>query len=72
MIHEKSRESKSSLSGGALRLWHGIKSESGQGIAEYVIILAVIVIACIILAIAFHSQLQDLWTSITAQLGAIG
>jgi len=40
-------------------------------VAEYVIILAVIVIACIILAIAFHEQLTSVWQSITEQLGAI-
>jgi len=72
MINEKRRVVQQNFSRHGLRFWHGLKSESGQGIAEYVIILAVIVIACIILAIAFHSQLQDLWTSITAQLGAIG
>jgi len=46
-------------------------SESGQGVAEYIIILAVIVIACIVLAIAFHSQLESVWNSVTSQLGSI-
>lgn|GEM_PF-1113484 len=53
------------------RWYHKAKSDSGQGVAEYVIILAVIVIACIILAIAFHEQLTSVWESITQQLGAI-
>ena len=34
-------------------LWSCLAGESGQGVAEYVIILAVIVVAAIILAVAF-------------------
>ena len=45
--------------------------DSGQGVAEYIIILAVIVIACIILAVAFHEQLTSVWNSVTDQLGGI-
>ncbi|MCL2525518.1 MAG: hypothetical protein FWE46_00480 [Coriobacteriia bacterium] len=47
------------------------QSDSGQGVSEYIIILAVIVIACIILAVAFHGQLESLWSSVTGKLGAI-
>jgi len=47
------------------------RRDCGQGVAEYVIILAVIVIACIILAIAFHEQLASVWESVTSQLGGI-
>jgi len=48
-----------------------VRKDCGQGVSEYVIILAVIVIACIILAIAFHEQLVNVWESITSQLGGI-
>ena len=47
------------------------QSDRGQGVAEYIIILAVIVIACIVLAIAFHGQLENVWNSVTSQLGSI-
>ncbi|MCL2881735.1 MAG: hypothetical protein FWF45_02425 [Coriobacteriia bacterium] len=46
-----------------------LQDESGQGVAEYVIILAVIVVAAIILAVAFHEQLAAVWQSVTSQLG---
>lgn len=46
--------------------------ESGQGISEYLIILAVVVIAAIALATTFSGQLKSLWDSITQQLAAIG
>ncbi|MCL2679975.1 MAG: hypothetical protein FWF11_00635 [Coriobacteriia bacterium] len=49
----------------------GLRRDCGQGVAEYVIILAVVVIACIILAIAFHEQLAGVWESVTSQLGSI-
>ncbi len=45
--------------------------EEGQGISEYLIILAVVVIAAIALATTFSDQLTSLWTSITTQLSAI-
>ena len=48
-----------------------LNDESGQGVAEYIIILAVIVVAAIVLAIAFHDQLADVWDSVTSQLGEI-
>jgi len=48
-----------------------LRNESGQGVAEYIIILAVIVVAAIILAIAFHEQLAAVWDSVTDQLGGI-
>jgi Flp pilus assembly pilin Flp len=59
------------LARSAVNLISASRSESGQGVAEYIIILAVIVIACIILAIAFHEQLTNVWQSITDQIGAI-
>lgn len=46
-----------------------LRDESGQGVAEYVIILAVIVVAAIILAVAFHDKLAAVWQSVTSQLG---
>jgi Flp pilus assembly pilin Flp len=46
-----------------------LREDEGQGVAEYVIILAVIVIAAIVLAIAFHDQLAAVWGSVTSQLG---
>ncbi len=46
-----------------------LRDESGQGVAEYVIILAVIVVAAIILAVAFHDKLAAVWESVTNQLG---
>ena len=46
-----------------------LRDESGQGVAEYVIILAVIVVAAIILAVAFHDKLAAVWQSVTNQLG---
>lgn len=45
--------------------------ESGQGISEYLIILAVVVIAAIALATTFSDQLSSLWESITTQLSSI-
>lgn len=53
----------------SLRTYVRLRSESGQGVAEYIIILAVIVIACIALAIAFKGQLTSLWNFVTDQLG---
>jgi len=48
-----------------------VRNEAGQGVAEYIIILAVIVVAAIILAIAFHDQLAAVWNSVTEQLGGL-
>lgn len=45
--------------------------DAGQGISEYLIILAVVVIAAIALATTFSDQLSSLWNSITTQLSAI-
>ena len=53
----------------AARLRSVADADSGQGVAEYVIILAVIVVAAIILAIAFHDKLAAVWQSVTDQLG---
>ncbi|MCL2333133.1 MAG: hypothetical protein FWC54_06615 [Actinomycetia bacterium] len=52
-----------------IQLHAGLRDESGQGVAEYVIILAVIVVAAIILAVAFHDKLAAVWQSVTDQLG---
>jgi len=54
---------------GPVWLRAGARDESGQGVAEYVIILAVIVVAAIILAVAFHDKLASVWQSVTNQLG---
>jgi len=54
---------------GQARLRTSARNESGQGVAEYVIILAVIVVAAIILAVAFHDKLAAVWQSVTSQLG---
>ena len=43
-------------------------ADSGQGVAEYIIILAVIVIACIGLAFLFRDQLSVLWETVTSAL----
>lgn len=48
-----------------------LRDEQGQGISEYLIILAVVVIAAIALATTFSDQLSALWGSITSQLQAI-
>lgn len=48
-----------------------LSSESGQGISEYLIILAVVVIAAIALATTFSDQLTALWDSVTTQLDSI-
>lgn len=47
-------------------------SDSGQGVAEYAIILAVIVVGAIALATAFSTQLGTVWTSVTTQMSALG
>ena len=64
-----------SLSEMALNAWCELqcklRSDSGQGVAEYIIILAIIVIACIALAIAFNNQLTALWERVTGALGGI-
>ncbi|MDR1775462.1 MAG: Flp family type IVb pilin [Actinomycetes bacterium] len=50
--------------------WAAIKhDESGQGVVEYVIILAVIAIACVGLAVLFHNKLKTLWDKVTEELG---
>ena len=54
---------------GQARVRACLRGESGQGVAEYVIILAVIVVAAIILAVAFHDKLSAVWQSVTSQLG---
>lgn len=48
-----------------------VASDKGQGISEYLIILAVVVIAAIALATTFSTELTGLWDSITSQLSAI-
>lgn len=48
-----------------------LSQDEGQGISEYLIILAVVVIAAIALATTFSDQLTALWASITSQLTAI-
>lgn len=48
-----------------------IHNDAGQGISEYLIILAVVVIAAIALATTFSGELTGLWESITSQLSAI-
>jgi Flp pilus assembly pilin Flp len=48
-----------------------LRDEAGQGVAEYIIILAVVVVAAIVLAIAFHEQLSAVWDSVTSQLGEL-
>ena len=52
-----------------LRVYFG--KDSGQGISEYLIILAVVVIAAIALATTFSTELTSLWESITSQISAI-
>lgn len=47
------------------------RGELGQGIAEYVIILAVIVVAGIVLVTAFSGQLTGVWNSVTTQFGSL-
>lgn len=47
-------------------------SDAGQGVAEYAIILAVIVVGAIALATAFSTQLGTVWTSVTTQMSALG
>lgn len=48
-----------------------VSHDEGQGISEYLIILAVVVIAAITLATTFSTELTALWNSITSQLSAI-
>lgn len=62
---------KEKVEKGIYKIFASIKSESGQGISEYLIILAVVVIAAIALATTFSDQLTNLWDSITSQLAAI-
>lgn len=47
------------------------KSDEGQGISEYLIILAVVVVAAIALATTFSGELSGLWDSITSQITAL-
>lgn len=49
-----------------------VADDCGQGIAEYVIILAVIVVAGIVLVTAFGDQLSTVWESVTTQFGTLG
>ena len=46
--------------------------DAGQGVAEYAIILAVIVVGAIALATAFSTQLGEVWSSITTQMATLG
>jgi Flp pilus assembly pilin Flp len=56
----------------ALQRFHtALHSDRGQGVSEYVIILAVIVIAAIVLAVAFHDQLETIWENVTSSLGEL-
>lgn len=63
--------SKNTLDRSTAVVANAITSDAGQGIAEYLIILAVVVIAAIALATSFSGELSALWDSITAQLSAI-
>lgn len=49
-----------------------LRDTGGQGIAEYVIILAVIVVAGIVLTTAFGGQLATVWGSVTTQFATLG
>lgn len=49
-----------------------LSCDAGQGIAEYVIILAVIVVTGIVLVTAFGGQLTSVWTNVTTQFGTLG
>ncbi|MBK5211410.1 MAG: hypothetical protein JJE36_03760 [Coriobacteriia bacterium] len=58
-----------------MQLYYYLRSyfgeDSGQGISEYLIILAVVVIAAIGLATKFNAALTGLWGSITSQISLI-
>jgi len=70
-VLEKLGRAKEKVSDGATRMYCGLKCESGQGISEYIIILAVIVIVCIALAIAFRGQLVGFWERVNAEFKTI-
>jgi len=44
------------------------KDESGQALAEYGLVLALVAVATIAVVVSFRAQLQALWTSITTGL----
>jgi len=55
----------------AFNKWSILKGESGQGLSEYALILALIAIACVAAVTAFGTSLSAYFTNITGQIGAL-
>lgn len=51
---------------------NAVSADHGQAISEYLVILGVIVIACILLAVSFQAELSTLWGTVTSSMGSIG
>src|SRR5690606_38941691 len=47
------------------------KDESGQALAEYGLLLGVMAAAVVTLVVLFRTQVQTLWTNVTASLAAV-
>lgn len=47
------------------------RRDDGQAISEYLVILGVIVVACVLLAVSFQAELSALWGNVTTSMGSI-
>ena len=46
-------------------------SERGQGTAEYAILIAVVVVAAVVLVVAFGDKLTAIWTNANSQMSTV-
>jgi pilus assembly protein Flp/PilA len=52
-----------------LKLWNDfVKDESGQGLVEYVLIIALVSVGLILILIAFRGQIADVFRAIGGEL----
>jgi pilus assembly protein Flp/PilA len=51
--------------------WSILKEESGQGLTEYALILALIAIACVAAVTVFGTSLTAYFTNISDEIGAL-
>jgi len=48
-----------------------LSSECGQGTAEYAILIAVVVVAAVVLVVAFGDKLTAIWTNANSQMSTV-
>jgi Flp pilus assembly pilin Flp len=54
-----------------LRIMQWIKSEEGQDLVEYALLVALIALACILAVTLGGQAIQTVWTNVTAALGGL-